>query len=1210
MSNFIIALAVFVITIVGALFAVPYFIDWNGYRGMFEEEATRLLGREVRVGGAVNLHVLPTPYFRFEKVRIADASVNLQEPFFRADSLTVKLTIAPLFRGAIEANEIEFQRPVLHLAPNDDDSWNWQSFAAALANAAYLPTNVALASVKIAGGVLAVHGKDGTERTRFEGIDAELSSPALRGPYRVRGALGTGAQKRELRIATAEPESDGAVRFKAVLGAPETASYTFEGRLLDLMGKPHLQAEVSARLPIAGLLLGSADAATQQAPKDAVRAGEGEPAFELRGSLAADAAGAELKDLALSFEEEGRPQLISGHLKADWRDALSVDMRLASRWLDLDRIAAAGSSGPLASIVTLALRLRDALPEARGRARLAIDQANLGGDAVSGLVLNLARSRDRLEVQELRLGMPGGSRGELSGVVSGPPTAPQFAGSISLRGTSIVRFSTWATGSTLPFVAAGDGTFGVRSRLSIASGVAAARDIVGDLSGTTIGGTLQYRWEGRREVSLVIDAPRLDARAFVPAGATLGDLFNLGAVAAHQAEAGQEAAGRAAGGGTPDVYVRLNAGQLVTTEHGYRDVAAEASVRGGRLKLPLLRLSGEEGFTLELEGEVDDLSRNPKGTLRGAVSVDTPEGLAPALALLGCGELPAGEARARAATPLRLAGAMQLGKRTPTSADLSLAGEANGASVNITARLDGSAGGWRAGEADITALIEGPDGGGIAALLLAGRLPPAAGGQLAGRLLFRAGGVPAEGMTALAALDTGDLALQFRGRLIAAANDTTAAGDLEVRAADAARIAPLAAVAAALRVDGKPIEGLLSLSASRGSVRIDRLAVKVGGSEVRGKVLLSSLGERQRIEARFDLDQLSLAQLLAPVLDPRLAVTEAAEAAITGRESPWPDEPFATGALDVLEGNLYLTTRHLQLAAGIGLKDATIDLALAAGRIEARSIEGLGLGGRVHATLRVDKAAGGVAVSGGLRIADGRLERIAADAGAKDSAAGGLTGSIAFSGRGTSPRGVISVLDGGGTLALSGATLKALWPGAIAMATDAALKAQPDKVAESLRQVLVAGLGSGRLPLPEEVALVLADGQLRTKPLVIDTPQGRASGTASLDLRSLSLDSDWRLEETHSVAGGDRPPPPVGVFYRAPVISLGLQEPRIAAEALEREIAVRRVERDVEELERLRRIDETRRREDAERLRRQLEQSPPPLPVAPASPQGRPARPG
>src|SRR6476619_8543329 len=93
MSNFFIAIGVFLITIIGALFAVPYMVDWNGYRTVFEEEATRLLGREVRVGGAVNLHLLPTPYFRFEKVRIADASVHLEEPFFRTDSVTVTLSV-------------------------------------------------------------------------------------------------------------------------------------------------------------------------------------------------------------------------------------------------------------------------------------------------------------------------------------------------------------------------------------------------------------------------------------------------------------------------------------------------------------------------------------------------------------------------------------------------------------------------------------------------------------------------------------------------------------------------------------------------------------------------------------------------------------------------------------------------------------------------------------------------------------------------------------------------------------------------------------------------------------------------------------------------------------------------------------------------------------------------------------------------------------
>jgi uncharacterized protein involved in outer membrane biogenesis len=1206
MSNFIIALAVFVITIVGALFTVPYFIDWNGYRGVFEEEATRLLGREVRVGGAVNLHVLPTPYFRFEKVRIADTSVNLQEPFFRADSLTIKLTVAPLFRGAIEANEVEFQRPVLRLAADAADGWNWQSFGAVLAGATYLPTNVALTSVRISNGVLAVHGPDGIERTRFEGIDAELSAPALRGPYRLRGTF-SGLSAREIKIATAEPEADGAVRFKAMLSAGTATSYTLDGRLLDPMGKPRLVGELSARLPTADLF-GVARALSAEGE----RAERGGPAFELRASLAADAAGADLSDLALSFEQDGRPQLISGTLKAAWRDSLRVDMNLASRWLDLDRIAGAGEGAdPLASIIPLALRLRDLLPaDTRSHARFSIDQANLGREAVSGLGLELGRSGDKLEVERLRLSMPGGSRGELKGVVSGPPDRLQFEGSVGLRGASMVRFVTWATGSALPFVATGDGSFSFRSRIAVASGSASARDVVGDLSGTAFGGEAEYRWQGRRELSLSLEGPQLDARAFVPAGSTLGDVFNLAVLGTTARGSAQAAAGEARWrAGDVDASVRFNAGQLITADRTYRDVAAQVELKEGRLKLPLLRIAGDDGFSIELEGELEDAALHPKGTVRGAIGVETAQGLAAVLALFGIDKTVPLNGRARAVVPLRVAGAMRFGRRTPESADLSLEGEANGASVRINGRFDGSAAGWRAAPADITALMESTDAGPIAELLLSERTGAGAGGQAPGRLLIKAHGVPAEGMSAIASVDAGNVAVGFSGRIFAADSDTTANGELEIKAADAARVAGLAGIAASLRWNGRAVEGSLNLSASRSGVRIDRLALRVGGAEVRGKLLLSPLGERPHVEAQFDLDELTLAQLLAPLLDPRLAVATAAETAISGHESLWPDEGFDSAAFDALEGNIHLTGKHLALTDGVGLRQVSLDIALGAGTLDVKKFEGLGLGGRVQASVRCEKAPGGIDVRGSLSLRDGRLETIAADSGAKGGAVGGIAGEITFAGRGGSARNVISALQGAGRLTFSEAKLATLWPGAIAMAAQAALQAEPDKVGASLRQGLLAGLAAGQLPLPDRVALDVADGQLRMKPLVIETPQGRASGAASLDLKSLILESDWRLEEV--AAKGDRPAPPaITIGYRAPVIALGSHEPQIATEALEREIAVRRVERDIEELERLRKLDDTRRREDADRVRRQLDQQAPPVPVAPAAPQGRSARPG
>ncbi len=1218
MSNFIVAIAVFLITVIGALFAVPYFVDWNGYRGVFEEEATRLVGREVRVGGAVNLHLLPTPYFRFEKVRIADASVNLQEPFFRADSLTVKLTVPPLFRGAIEANEIEFQRPVLRLALDDKDGWNWQSFGQALGEAAYLPTNVALSSVRITDGVLALHRPDGAERARIEGFNAELSAPALAGPYRVRGIYGKGLAEREVRLATARPEPDGSVRFKASLRTGNAATtYTVDGRVVDLMGKPRIDGELTARLPFAALFPTPDASAPRKVPtgSEDAKAEDGSAAFDLKAAVKADAAGAALSDLALSFEQSGRPQLITGELTAQWRSSLDVIMNLSARWLDLDRIAGAGeTAGPLDSIIPLALRLRDLLPGGgRSRASITIDQANVGREAVSGLQLSLARTDEKLEVETLRLAMPGGSRGELRGVVSGPPDAPVFEGNASLRGTSVVRFLGWATGNTLPFDAKGDGTFGLRTRLSVGPGRAAAREMVGDLSGTAVSGAAEYRWDGRPEVSVLLEGPQLDARAFVPAGASLGDIFDLFLHGPPPAQGGSENAGTRKASWRDaqiDAFIRINAGQLVAAARTYRDVAVEVALKGGHLRLPLLRLAGDEGFSIELEGEVADAATRPKGTIRGVVGAESARGLAPLVELLGIAEaFRPGDARAQAMVPLRIAGAMQLGQRTPTSTDLLLDGEANGASVKLNGRLDGGPTGWRSGAADLLAVIESPDAGALAALVAPGRTSTRPANFLPGRLLAKASGVPAEGLTSIVSLDAGDLGASFRGKLATTASGNTAAGDLEIRASDATRIAALAGLAPPLQLDGLPIAGTLALAVSPGRIGLDRVALTIGGNDVRGRLSLDSTGARQRIEARLDVDELSVPKLLAPLLDQRLAaITGAAETAI-GQQSPWPDESFDAAAFDAFDGTIHLASKRLVVGNGIALGRATLDVALDGGKVDVRSLEGDCLGGRCTATMRFQKVPAGADVSGSLRVAGGQLAALSAGASWKPQSSGAFGGEIAFSGRGTSPRSLMSVLQGGGTLELTDAKLATLWPGAIARAADAALKAEPDKLAPTVQQELAATLASGQLPLPGTVGVEVADGQLRIKPLVAEAAEGRATGMGSIDLKALMLDSEWRLEPkaTAGAAGGKPVLPGIVVTYRGPASAIGSLEPRIASDALERELTVRRMERDVEELERLRRLDERRRREDAERLRRQLEQAPPPpMPVAPAAPQARP----
>ena len=1225
MNNLLIAIAVFVITVVGALFAVPYFVDWNSYRSVFEEEASRVVGREVQVDGDVKLYLLPAPYFRLEKVRIADASSKLTEPFFKTDSLTIKLSIPPIFRGVVEANEIEFQRPILRLALDVKDAWNWQSFAQALGSAAYMPSNVTLTSLKITDGVLALHGPDGVERGRLEGLNGELSAPALDGPYRFRGVFVANGVEREIRFATATPETDGTLRMRASLRLVDTgATYLLDARLLDLMGKPRIEGDLTARLPIAGLWQTLPQGgARKTGGEDEHKLDKSDAAFELKATVKADAAGAQLADLSLTFEQDGRPQIVTGALQASWRNDLALDMSLSSRWLDLDRITGANEdAGPIESIAKFSARLRDFMPgQGKARATFVIDQANLGHEAIGPVQLSLVRSAEKLEIQELRVGLPGGSRGELQGVISGPHHAVVFDGSLGLRGTSVTRFMAWATGNSIPIDPRGDGAFGLRAQLAVGAGKVAARDLVGNLSGTTLSGTAHYRWEGRPELAVALEGPQIDARAFVPAGSGFARMFDflLNGPDAKQADVRGPAAGKPGWrGAQTDLLLRINAGQLVTAARVYRDVTAQMELKSGHLRQLQLSLSGDEGYNLELEGNVDDVATRPKGSLRGSAMAETSAGIAPLIELFG---VPAafrpGDGREQAMVPLRVAGSMTFGNRTATSADLVLDGELNGAAAKLVTRLDGGAGGWRSGRADVTATVDAADGARVAGLLLTSSASARTGTATPGRILIKAAGVPSEGLSTIASFDAGDVGLSFRGQVALAESGTKTVGDLEFRSGDSARLSALAGLSPPLKVDGLPINGRLKLALTDATIAIERLALQIGGSRLAGQINLSRAADRRRIEANLETDEVSVAKLLMPLLDQRLAITGMAEATIAGRQSLWPDEPFSAGAFDAFEGNIRLNCKRLTLADGIALDGAKLDITLDAGKIEVKEITANGLGGEFKAKLQIAKAPAGAEVRGAIAFT-AAVEAFAA--GSPPRAAGPVSGIVEFTGRGLSPRALMPALQGQGKVLFGDATLDILWPGAIPLAADAALKAEPDKMAAAVRQSLAAGLSTGNLSLKERTfALEIADGQLRVKSFAVDTIEGRVTGNASVDLRTLAFDSQWRLEAKAAGPGtAGKQLPPVTVVYRGPVASLGALEPRIDSGALEQELSARKIERDVEELERLRRLDEQRRQLESERLRKQFEQTPPVqrppspsgVPIAPSGREPRPAAPG
>ena len=701
MNGVFLWIAGLLVVVFGALFAVPSFVDWNSYRGVFEEEASRIFGREVRVGGDVNLRLLPAPYVSFGKVRIADSGSGGGDALFRADSFTMWLAVPPLLQGIIEAKQVELTKPMLRLQIGSDGRTNWGDFRVSKGALPFVPRDVALQSVKVSDGVLAVHGSGGEQLARFEVSNGELGAPALEGPFKFRGDVKWDGEVRDVRGATAAPESDGSVRFKLVVRAGRNGNtYTVDGRLIDLATKPHVDGQLVAVFPRP-----AQPVPVSNAPGEA----PGSNVFELRSPIAADALGIKLSDIAFAFEQQGQPQLLTGVAEAGWQGKPFVRANLGSRWLDLDKIASTdATANPLLTAHHLVHGWADYFPaKSDVQARISVDQANLSGDLVTGLVLALEDKGRGLQLQELRAAMPGGGRIDLSGEIKRAAGAEGFQGQLLLRGANLGRFAAWAGRGTSASESRGDGSFWLNSQLAIAPGVVELRNATFDVGGNRLSGEVNYRWQGRKQLSVLLEAGQADLSSVLPG--TLGPTLITSVLSGTDLASAPQSIWRAMPVlADADLKLRIRANRLTDGTRELRNVDAEVLAQNGALSVKSLNFVTATGLRLEVGGEVKGLATRPKGVMRGLVAAPDMSALQEAMDMLGSDGFSRFGPRLEGTLPLQLAFTAQFGARSETAVEIAVDGTASGDRLGGTLALDGGLSGWREAPIDAMLGVEGP----------------------------------------------------------------------------------------------------------------------------------------------------------------------------------------------------------------------------------------------------------------------------------------------------------------------------------------------------------------------------------------------------------------------------------------------------------------------------------------------------------------------
>jgi len=125
MRKVLIGLAGAVVLLVAAALIVPGMIDWNGYKSQIAAQVKAATGRDLAIGGNLDLAVLPSPHLSAADVRFASIPGATEPAMVRLRTLDVQVRFLPLLGGRIEVASVTLVEPIIVLERLADGRENW-----------------------------------------------------------------------------------------------------------------------------------------------------------------------------------------------------------------------------------------------------------------------------------------------------------------------------------------------------------------------------------------------------------------------------------------------------------------------------------------------------------------------------------------------------------------------------------------------------------------------------------------------------------------------------------------------------------------------------------------------------------------------------------------------------------------------------------------------------------------------------------------------------------------------------------------------------------------------------------------------------------------------------------------------------------------------------------------------------------------------------
>ena len=1069
MQTTLLGLAIAIILALLAALVGPLLIDWGGHRSLFEAEASRLIGVDVRVTGTIEARLLPTPSLTLHDIEVGSNS----EDRIRARSLGIEFALGPLLRGEWRAAEMHLVAPQLSLGLDASGHVLAPNLAIR-----FSPDALSIDRLSIEDGKLtltdAANGARGTlDRLWFNG-----EARSLLGPFKGEGAATIGGELYPFRIAAGRYGEDGALKLHInVDPVNHPLSIEADGMLALVAGQPKFDGTLSLTRPV-----GIASRNTAQLTQP----------WRVSGKIKATAASALMQQFEFQYGSEDQGFKLTGVADFKFGKQPRFDGVLSGRQIDLDHALAAadGTRPPPAAAIRRIAELaggafRPAIPIQIG---IGIDQVTLGGSTVANLRGDISTDAKGWNLDRFEFRAPGFTQVRLSGHLTVGVDAIAFTGPAEIEAGDPKVLAAWLEGRGE--VAQGDlRPLRLRGDLTLGSDRIAVDRLQAAFDRKTVSGRLAYVFaSGNRPAKLdaALNAPELDIDAALGFGNAL--LAGSNIERPH------------------DMTIAVDIGRATIAGFLARDASARLQVDGNGLQVERLSVADLGGAAFSASGRIITAAPSPQGSMR--IDLDAPD-MMPVMAVLARFAPETAQvlrSGAPAMAPAKLHAQFTVDGAAPaTLAKLGIDGSLGKVRVTLVGESNVDPIALSAGDLRINGTLKADDGRALVAMLGLDRVLAIDAGP--GALTLNAGG-PARGEWRLdGKLTAGGLEVSAGGTAHPFTDIPSVALRATIVRADAAPLRGAGGTRAALPVT---FAGDIALAGK--DLTLDDINATVAGTALRGKLTLG-LSLPCRLQGEIEADSIDAARLIAAAIGIPAPVGNNGNAAWA-----WSGEPFAGGVFGDYTGQVALKARRVDMLPGLTAREVRANLRFGKDEFAFNDMTGDIAGGRLAGQLWFRSSEDGLKTRAKLSLAG-----VDAASLLPSSARPPVTGSLAFSadveGTGLSPVALVGSLQGSGKLALVDAQFAGLDPrafDAVTRAVDQGLAIDAARISD----VVSKALDSGQLTVKHaEGTIAVSAGQVRLGNVTADSTDATLSLAGNLDLTDGSIDARLVLSGSGQAAG-------------------------------------------------------------------------------------------